>query len=140
MLALLSLIPGIGTVIQAVMTAIFDAKVKITQAKTGADRDAAVAMLKAAEVEAHERTAALAIIAGNKLLTILVIAFATPLVLYEWQVIVIDKLWCGAFNLNCTTDPIKGQVADWANVIIASIFGAPTAVTIGKMWFSRKGQ
>lgn len=140
MLALLSLIPGIGTVIQAVMTAVFDAKVKITQAKTGTDRDAAVAMLRAAEVEAHERTAALAIIAGNKLLTILVIAFATPLVFYEWQVIVIDKLWCGALSLNCSTDPIKGQVADWANTIIYSIFGGTAATTIGKMWFSRKGQ
>jgi len=114
MLALLSLIPGIGTVIQAIVAAVFDAKVKIKQAQTGADRDAVVAMLRTAEIEAHERTAALAIIASNKLLTILVIAFATPLVLYEWQVIVIDKLWCGAFNLNCTTDPIKGQVADWA--------------------------
>jgi len=140
MLALLSLIPGIGTVVQGILGALFDAKVRIVQAKTGADRDAAVGLLKAAEVEAHERTAALAIIAGNKLLTLLVIAFATPLVLYEWQVIVIDKLWCGALSLNCSTDPIKGDVAERAKTIITFIFGAPAATTIGKMWFARKGQ
>lgn len=138
MLAWLAIIPGLGTVIQAIVGAVFDARVKITQAKTGADRDAVVAMLRSAEVEAHERTGALAIIAGNKLLTLLVIAFATPLVFYEWQVIVIDKLWCGAFSLNCSTDPIKGQVADWANTIIWSIFGSTAATKIGTMFFSRK--
>lgn len=140
MLAFLSLIPGLGTVIQSVISTLFDAKVKIMQARTGADRDTAVSLLKAAEVEAHERTAALSIIAGNVLLTCLVIAFATPLVLYEWQVIVVDKLWCAWWGLNCSTDPIKGQVADWANAIIFCIFGAPAALSLGKMWFGRKSQ
>lgn len=140
MLALLSLIPGIGTVIQSVVSALFDAKVKIMQAKTGADRDTAVAILKAAEVEAHERTAALSIIAGNTLLTLLVVSFAIPLVLYEWQVVVVDKLVCNWFSLNCSTDPIKGQVADWATTIIAFIFGTPAAMSLGRMWFGRKTQ
>lgn len=140
MLALLSLIPGLGAVIQAVVGAVFDAKVKIKQAQIGADRDTVVAMLRSAEVEAHERTAALSIIAGNTMLTLLVVAFATPLVLYEWQVIVIDKLVCGWLSLNCSTDPIKGDVADWAKTIIAFIFGAPAAMSLGRMWFGRKQQ
>jgi hypothetical protein len=135
MLALLSLIPGIGTVIQSVLGAVFDAKVKITQAKTGADRDTAVALLKAAEVEAHERTAALAIIASNKFLTFLVIAFAAPYIVFEFKVVI----WDIVLGLG-STDPIKGQVADWATVIIPSIFGSTGATTLGKMWFSRKGQ
>lgn len=133
MLALLSLIPGIGSVIQAVLGGMFDAKVKIIQAQTGADRDKAVEMLKTAQVEAHERTAALSIIASNTILTLLVVAFATPLVIFMWKVI----LWDIVLGLG-STDAIRGQVAEWANTIIISIFGTTGAITVGKMVLGRK--
>lgn len=133
MLAFLSLIPGLGQVIQAVLGGMFDAKVRIIQAQTGADRDKAVELLKTAQVEAHERTSALAVIASSQLLTFLVIAFASPLVIFEFKVIV----WDIVLGLG-STDPIRGQVADWANTIIVSIFGTTGAVTIGKMVLGRK--
>lgn len=131
-MALLAAIPGIGGIVTAITTALFNAKVEITKAKTGADRDVAVRLVQAAEAREHENTARLAIFAGNKLLTVLVIAFATPLVLFEWKVVVVDIVFQAG-----STDPIRGQVADWATTIIAFLFGTPTALALGKMWFSR---
>lgn len=135
LLALLNAIPGISSLVNGVVKSVFDAKVQIVQAKTGADKEVAVELVKKAAAEAHERTEALAIIASNYLLTLLVLAFAIPLVAYEWWVIIHDKLWCAG---QCKTDPIGGQVGDWAQMIIAFIFGAPAAVSLGKMWFARK--
>lgn len=134
-LALLNAIPAFAGIVNSITTGWFNAKVQIVQAKTGADRDVAVALVKAAATEAHERTAALGVIAGNYLLTILVVAFAAPFAGYINWIIFHDILWCGG---QCATDPIKGQVAEWGNTIIAFVFGAPTAVTVGKMWFARK--
>jgi hypothetical protein len=37
-----------------------------------------------------------------------------------------------------STYPIRGEVQQWATTIIAFIFGAPTALAIGHMWFNRK--
>ena len=134
-MALLGIIPGIGTAVTAFFNAMFNAKVQITQAKTGADRDVAVALVKASETKAHEDTAKLAIYGSNLLLTVLLIAFATPLVIFEWKVVVFDKVLAMG-----STDPITGQVGDWATTIIAFLFGAPTGMGLGKMWFSRAGQ
>ena len=136
LLALLNAIPGISALVNGVVKSVFDAKVQIVQAKTGADRDTAIALAKSAATEAHERTAALGVIATNYLLTLLVVAFALPFVGYIWWIVFHDILWCEG---KCVaTDPIRGQVADWGNTIIAFVFGAPTAVTIGKMYLARK--
>lgn len=133
MLAFLSLIPGLSTLVQSIVTAVFNAKVQITQARIGGDRDVAVQLVRAAEAQAHEDTAKLGIIAGNKLLTLLLIAFAVPLVWFEWKVIVWDTI----LQLG-TTEAVRGQVADWGNTIIYFLFGSPTVVALGKMWFTRK--
>jgi hypothetical protein len=133
MLAILAAIPGIGALITGLVSAIFDAKVRIKMAQTGADRDKAVEIIKLAEVEAHERTGWLAIVASNPVLTWLIVAFATPYVIFIFKVVV----WDIVLGIG-TTDPIRGQVADWANVIIPSIFGSTTAVTVGKMVLSRR--
>lgn len=133
MLAFLSLIPGLSTLVQSIVTAVFNAKVQITQARIGGDRDVAVRLVQAAEAQAHEDTAKLGIIAGNKLLTLLLIAFAVPLVWFEWKVIVWDTI----LQLG-TTEAVRGQVADWGNTIIYFLFGSPTVVALGKMWFTRK--
>lgn len=131
--ALLALIPGLNTLVSSITTSFFNAKVQITQAKIGGDRDVAVRLVQAAEAQAHEDTAKLGIIASNKLLTLLLIAFAVPLVWFEWKVIVWDTI----LGLG-TTEAVKGQVADWGNTIIYFLFGAPTAMALGKMWFTRK--
>jgi hypothetical protein len=125
MLALLGLIPGLLGVIERWQKNKYDAEVAITTAKIGGDRDVAVAQIKG-------QSSRFAAVAGSKLLTILVVAFAAPLVIYINKVVV----WDIVLGLG-TTDPIKGQVADWANTIIAFIFGAPTALALGKMFFSR---
>lgn len=141
----LGAIPGIGSIVTSLTTAFFNAKVELVRAQAGVDIEKARQLVSAANVAQHERTAALGVIAGNRVLTWLVVAFATPLVIFIWKVVVIDIVigpgnflfwtWVGE------TDPIRGQVADWATTIIWSLFGAGTAVSVSssamKMWFDK---
>ena len=141
MLALLGMIPGVISLISGFQSAYFDAKVRIFMARTGAERDVAVEATKAAAAADHETTARLSIIASNKVLTLILVALITPLILYEWQVVVVDIVWrrgeCGdGFPVRCT-DPIKGQLAEWANAIIYSVTGGGSALGVAKMWFGR---
>lgn len=132
---IIGLIPGLEGLASTFLTKAFDAKVKMFQARTGADRDVAVQALRSAALESHASTERLKIVAGSWLLSALVAGFALPLIVFEWKVVVVDiVLKIG------TTDPIRGQVADWAQVIIASLFGSTSAVTLGSMWFNRKSQ
>jgi hypothetical protein len=143
MLALLGAIPIIGQMITGVMTAMFNAKVKITQAKIGGDRDVAVELVKKAQLDRHDDVTALSIFASNPLLSFLLIGFAAPLVIYIWKIIVVDKILgpgCLPLHSFCwkgNTDPITGDVADWAKTIIAFLFGSGTTMALGKMWFNR---
>ena len=135
-IALLGAIPGIGAVVTYVTGKVFDSKVAIATAKIGGDRDVATGLVRAAATAEHERTASLAVIAGNTILTLLVVAFAGPLVIFEWKVIVWDiVLGWGQ------TDPIRGQVAEWANTIIGFVFGSGTVLAAGKMtlgWLDKR--
>lgn len=134
MLALLTALPGIGTIVQAILGAFFNAKVAIFQAKTGADRDVAVAVVQGVTKEAEASNARLAVIAGSRVLLCILIALISPLVIYIWKVVVWDIVLGWG-----TTDPIRGQVADWANTIIVSFCGTTGALGIAKMWFGRSG-
>ena len=133
LLALIGAIPGIGALVTSITTAVFNSKVQIATAKIGGDTAVATALVKASEPEAHERTAALSVIAGSKILLLLVVVFAAPLAIFEWKVVVYDTI----LGLG-TTLPIRGEVAQWANLIIGFVFGAPTSLALGQMWFSRK--
>lgn len=135
MLAFLGALPIIGTALTAFFNAMFNAKVEITKAKIGGDTAVATALVKASETKAHEDTARLGIFASNKFLTALLITAAIPLVGYEWKVYVYDSMLGWG-----STEAVKGQVADWGNTVWYFLFGAPTAMGIGKMWFSRAGQ
>jgi hypothetical protein len=134
MLALLAAIPGIGSFVATIVASVFNAKVQIATAKIGGDTAIATALVKATETAAHERTAALAVIAGNTLLTLLIVGFAGPPLIYEWKVVVYDTV----LGLG-STPPIHGEVAAWLHTIIGFIFGTTGAVAIGKMWFGRGG-
>jgi hypothetical protein len=125
MWAILGLIPGLLKLVENWQKNKFDAQVAITTAKIGGDRDVAVAMIQG-------QSSRLAAVAGNKILTLLVVAFAVPFVVYINKVVV----WDIVLGLG-STDAIKGQVAEWANTIIAFIFGAPTALALGKMFLNR---
>lgn len=142
MLAILGLIPGVLSLIQFVTGKIFDAKVQITSARIGGDVEKAKAIVTLAQTEAHERTAWLSVVAGSTLLTFLIVAFALPLVIFEWQAIVWDKVFCPHFptsyGFSCSTEAIRGQIADWANTIIVAIFGAPTTISLGKMILAKR--
>lgn len=131
-LTLLNLIPGVSSLIQNVTTAFFNSKVQLTQARIGGDVAVATALVKASESAAHEQTNRLSIIANNKFLTFLLIAAAVPLVGFEWKVIVWDKMLGWG-----STDAITGQVADWGNTVWYFLFGSPTVMGLGKLWFSR---
>lgn len=132
MLAFLGALPVIGTMVTTFFNAMFNAKVEITRAKIGGDRDVAVALVKASEAQAHEDGVKLGIFASNKFLTVLLLLAATPLVIFEWKIIVWDTILGWG-----TTDAVKGQVAEWGNTVWYFLFGAPTVMGLGKMWFSR---
>lgn len=142
MLQLLALIPGVLSLLTSVNEKWFDAKVKITQAKIGGDTTVATELVKAESAADAQRTTRLQAIAGSRVLVWLVVAFAAPLVIYEWQVIVIDIVWlrgqCGGHGQVPCTDPIRGMVGEWANTIIIAIFGATSGLALGSMYFNRR--
>jgi hypothetical protein len=142
-MTLLGLIPGLSSLVQNVTTAWFNTKVQLASARLGVDRDVAVAMLKAAAQEEMTNAHKLSIIASNPLLTFLLVAFALPYAFFEWKGVFIDKVigpGCIWYTHICwigETDPLKGVLADWSTTIMTFLFGAPTAMGIGKMWFGR---
>lgn len=135
LLAILSAIPGLGTIITFIVGKVFDAKVSLVQARIGGDVTVARALVTAAVTNEHENTSRLAIMAGNKILTLLLVGFALPLMAFEWKVIIYDIILGSLTHGN--TDPIRGQVADWATTIIGFLFGSATVASVGKMWFNR---
>jgi hypothetical protein len=144
---LFSLIPGLTNLGQTFLTKAFDAKVAIYQAKTGADKEVATQAIRSLEVEKHEGTERLKVIAGNKVLLCIVVGFAAPLILYWCKAIGYDKAICSmlwtpeeiAAASRCSTDPIKGDLAGWANTIIGSLFVSATSMTGLSMYLNRKG-
>jgi hypothetical protein len=132
---ILGLIPGLEGLASTFLTKAFDAKVKMVQARTQADRDVAVELVRKAATDSHESVERLKAVAGSAALLVLVFMFAIPLAAFEWKVIVWDKLLARG-----STDPLTGAVADWAGVIIGSLFGSTSALTLGGMWFNRKIQ
>jgi len=109
-------------------TAWFNSKVAITQAKVGGDAAVATQIMIAAQQADIQQANKLKTISGSALLTWLVILFAAPLVIFEWKVIVYDIVLGWG-----TTDPIRGEVKDWATTIIASLFGSATVLSLARV-------
>lgn len=130
---ILGLIPGLNTLVRNITTAWFNSKVKITTARIGGDTEVAKALVIASAKEYATNVDRLKVIAGSKVLLLLIVGFATPWVVYEWKVVVWDTILGWG-----TTAPIKGLVADWGGTIIACLFGSGTALTVGHMYFNRK--
>lgn len=128
MLALLGSLPVIGSIVTAITSSFFDAKVRLLVARFGVTRDVAVATIQGAVSENHDRVAALGIIAGSRLLTLLIICFAAPIVAFEAKVVVWDTMLGWG-----STPAIHGQVAEWMNTIINWLFGSATALAAGQM-------
>lgn len=128
MLALLGAIPAIGSIITSITEKIADAKVRLLMARFSVSRDVAVATLQGAVAESHDRVAALGVIAGSRLLTLLIICFAAPIVAFETKVVVWDTMLGWG-----ETPAIHGQVAEWMNMIISWLFGSSTVLAAGQM-------
>lgn len=139
---LIGLIPGVLNFAENWQKNAYDAKVRIMTARIGGDKARAEEIVKLAMAEKHEQNTWLSIIASSPLLTWLIILFALPLVIFAWKVVVIDKVIGPGCIFNAcwdgSTDAIKGQVAEWANTIIVSIFGSATAIPVAKMIFANR--
>lgn len=129
---MLKFIPGVGSLIETITTKWFDTKVALVSARLGVDRDVAVGMLKVAAQDNLTNARKLNVFASNPLLTLLLLGFAVPIAAFEWKVVIWDTMLGWG-----TTPPIHGQVADYMQTVIYFLFGAPTAMGIGKMWFGR---
>lgn len=132
-LQLIGIIPGLTGLAQSWVNKSYDAKVAITTAKIGGDRDVAVALVKAAAESEHSSVGRLQAIASSKGLMFLIIAFALPWVAYEWKVVV----WDNILQLG-TTPAIRGNVGEWGGVIIASLFGSGTVLAAARMYFNKQ--
>lgn len=131
--AVVGFIPGMMSLVSAVVSKQMDIKAKIYSIKTGADRDVALRAIQSQEVADHEHTARLSIFAGSKMLMFLLVMFALPLLAFWWKCIIWDKVL--AYG---STDPLTGQLAEWANMVTTFLFGGSGALAVAQMFYSRK--
>lgn len=111
----------------------YDAKVQITTAQIGGDVKVAEQLVSGVVKEGETRVEFLKAVGQSKFLSFLIGGFAAPFMIYIWKVVVWDiVLQWGA------TDAIRGNVAEWGGLIIASIFGSATVMGAGHLFFNRK--
>lgn len=139
MIALLStflgLIPGLSTLVTSITNAWFNSKVQITTAKIGGDTAVATQLVIAAQKEYETNVSRLSVLAGSKALMFLILGFALPWMIFEWKVILWDKILGWG-----STDPVLGEVGTWGHIIIMCLFGSGTSLAVGNMYFNRKNQ
>lgn len=134
LLAFFQAVPALVGGVTAFTNKYFDTKVQLTAARLGADTNVIRAAMTAAGVEQQTRVEGLKVIASSKVLLFLVVGFALPYMLYEWQCVVYDKIWMHGLT---KTDPLGGDLSAWATTIITCLFGSGTAVTMTHMYFNR---
>lgn len=134
-LAFFQAIPAITGGINNFVSKYYDAKVQITTARIGGDVSVARAMVSGVVAEGQVRVEFLKAVSQSKFLMFLIGGFATPFMVYVWKIVVYDIIWMAG---TVATDPIKGNVADWGGIIIASIFGSGTVLGVGQMYFNRR--
>lgn len=134
-MTVLHLIPGLSGLATAWVTAAYNAKVAVTTAEIGGDVAVATTMVNAAAVAEHARVSALQVISGSKVLSVLILGFGSPWIVYEAKVVVWDNVLGWG-----STPPIHGDVATWATTIITCLFGSGTIMHVGQMYFNRKDQ
>lgn len=113
--SIVGLIPGLESLAASWHSSDLEAKVKMYMAKTGADRDTAVAAIQAqAQVQTRWWFVAL-----------LPVLWALPFVLYTWKVVVWDNVVC-PFKLvgpaTCFTEPLGGVMATMLLMIVTFYF------------------
>lgn len=131
MLALLGMLPGIGSIVQSLVQKFFDTKVALATARIGGDTAVAQEMVKAT---ATSQASIFSAASASNILLLVIAGFALPYIVYEWKCVV----WDTVLDMGSTA-PIRGQIADWATTIIGSIFASGTILSVGHMYFSRNG-
>ncbi len=137
--AFIQAIPAITGGINNFVSKYYDAKVQITTARIGGDKEVAKALVSGVVAEGQTRVEFLKTVSQSKFLMCLVGGFAVPWIVYEWKVVVFDNMLCPyLYGKACFTNPITGLVAEWAGVILAGIFGTGSVMAVGQMFFNRK--
>lgn len=134
LLGLLSYIPGLMSLVSSITTAAFNAKVQMYQARTGASRDVAIQVLQAQVADNQTKVGWLKVIASSPVLLVIVFGFAAPFIIFEWKCVVYDIVWMHGTTM---TDPIRGQIADWATTIIGGIFVTSTGIGVAHAIISK---
>jgi hypothetical protein len=123
----LGLIPGINSVVSAVLNAYFNSKVQIYMAKTGLEEAVAVEAIKAEVVNNQTKVSWIQALASNPVMLFIVVGFAMPFIIYEWKAVAYDMVW---MHGTTSTDPIRGPLADWATIILSGIFVTSTGIGV----------
>ena len=134
---LLSYIPGFLSLATAITNKAFDSKVAMYQARTGAARDVAVATIQAEVANNQTKVNWIVALASNPVMLFIVVGFAMPFIIYEWQAIVWDKV---IMKGTTSTDFIEGPLADWAKIILTGIFVTSTGMGVAHAFLNRKDQ
>lgn len=135
-MAILGMIPGLGTMITALANGYFNSKVEITTAKIGGDTAVAKALIVASAQAQQSNVQRLSVIGGSWVLSFLVLGFGVPYIIWEFKVIVWDIV-LGWGSTSSIKDP---QLSQWGGIIITCLFGSGTVLTAGHMYFNRKDQ
>jgi len=138
-IAFIQAIPAIFGGINNFVSKYYDAKVQITTARIGGDKEVAKALVSGVVAEGQTRFEFLRVVSQSKFLMALVGSFALPWIAYEWKVVLWDNMLCfwisGVYGF---TPPIKGNVGEWAGVIIGGIFGTGSVMAAANAYFNRR--
>jgi len=138
-LAFFQAIPAITGGINNFVSKYYDAKVQITTARVGGDVKVATQLVTGVVAEGQTRVEFLRVVSQSKFLMWMVGLWSAPWIVYEWKVVLWDKIACkwvmGVYGF---TPPVDGLVAEWAGVILAGIFGTGGVMAVGQMFFNRR--
>jgi hypothetical protein len=125
-LAFLQAVPAITGGINNFVNKYYDSKVQLVQARIGGDVEMAKTLVYGTVEQNRTRVAGLQVIASSRWLMFLFVGFALPFMIFEWQAIVYDKI---IMHGTTSTDPITGELANWGQAVIYSLFGVAGAGT-----------
>lgn len=110
----LGLIPGLENIASTVLTAHFNAQVAMFQARTGADRDVAVATIQA-------KQAVLTALSNTPAGQLIYFLFSFPCAAYTAKAILWDNVIASMFGFEASTPPLNGNVG-WVYITIVSFW------------------
>ncbi len=132
-LAFFQAVPAIFGGINNFVNKYYDSKTQITVARIGGDVTVAKALTEGVVAEGGVKVKWLQTVSQSKFLMLIVGGFAFPIIIFMGKCI----LWDTVLGLG-STGPIKGQVADWMQIVISGIFVTSNVMGVGHMYFNRR--